>query len=89
MGNWVLGLAGTNEQCQMQNYYPYFCYTIGQGKAITIPALKACITAIPRQTPFLIRADKDIPLQGFVEVLDLLKTAGFRKVSLQTEWMGR
>ena len=36
MGNWVLGLAGTNEQCQMQNYYPYFCYTIGQGKAITM-----------------------------------------------------
>jgi biopolymer transport protein ExbD len=60
-----------------------------QGKAVTLPDLKACITAIPRQTPFVIRADKDIPLQGFVEVLDLIKTAGFRKVSLQTEWMGQ
>ena len=60
-----------------------------QGKAVTLPDLKACITAIPRQTPFVISADKDIPLQGFVEVLDLIKTAGFRKVSLQTEWMGQ
>lgn len=60
-----------------------------QGKAITFTALKAHITAIPRQTPFLIRADKDIPLQSFVEVLDLIKTTGFRRVSLQTEWLGR
>lgn len=60
-----------------------------QGKAITLPDLKARITAIPRQTPFVIKADKDIPLQGFVEILDLIKTAGFRKVSLQTEWTGQ
>ncbi|MBU2054729.1 MAG: biopolymer transporter ExbD [Proteobacteria bacterium] len=60
-----------------------------QGKAITLPDLKARITAIPRQTPFVIKADKDIPLQGFVEVLDLIKTVGFRKVSLQTEWTGQ
>jgi biopolymer transport protein ExbD len=60
-----------------------------QGKAITLSALKTHITAIPRQTPFLIRADKDIPLQIFVEVLDLIKTTGFRRVSLQTEWLGR
>jgi len=57
-----------------------------QGKAVTLPDLKSYIIVIPRQTPFVIRADKDIPLQGFVEVLDLIKTAGFRKVSLQTEW---
>jgi len=60
-----------------------------KGKAVTLPDLKACIPAIPRQTPFVIRADKDIPLRGFVEILDLLKTAGFRKVSLQTEWIGQ
>jgi biopolymer transport protein ExbD len=58
-----------------------------QGKAITLPALKAQIVSMPKETPFLVRADKDIHLQGFVEVLDLIKTAGFRKVSLQTEWL--
>ncbi len=60
-----------------------------QGNVITLPALKARIAAIPRQTPILIRADKDIPLQVFVEVLDLIKTEGFRRVSLQTEWLGQ
>jgi biopolymer transport protein ExbD len=60
-----------------------------QGKAITLRDLKTLIVGIPKETPFLIRADKDIHLQGFVEVLDLVKTAGFKKVSLQTEWVGQ
>jgi biopolymer transport protein ExbD len=60
-----------------------------QGKNISLPAFKARIAEIPRQTPFLIRADKDIPLQSFVEVLDLVKTTGFKRVSLQTEWIGK
>lgn len=60
-----------------------------QGKAITLSDLKALFVGIPKETPFLIRADKDIHLQGFVEVLDLIKTAGFKKVSLQTEWVGK
>jgi len=60
-----------------------------QGKPITLPVLKARIATIPKETPFLIRADKDIHLQGFVEVLDLIKATGFRKVSLQTEWLGQ
>jgi biopolymer transport protein ExbD len=60
-----------------------------EGKTIALPTLKARIVSLPKETPFLIRADKDIHLQGFVEVLDLIKTAGFRKVSLQTEWLGQ
>lgn len=60
-----------------------------QGKAITLDVLKTHIASMPKETPFLIRADKDIHLQGFVEVLDLIKAAGFRKVSLQTEWWGQ
>jgi len=60
-----------------------------QGTAITLPVFKARIESMPKETPFLIRADKDIHLQGFVDVLDLIKTAGFRKVSLQTEWWGQ
>lgn len=60
-----------------------------QGKAITLCDFKALIVGIPKENPFLIRADKDIHLQGFVEVLDLVKTVGFKKVSLQTEWVGQ
>ena len=32
-----------------------------------------------------IRADKDIPLSLFVEVMDTIKGMGFTKLSLQTE----
>jgi biopolymer transport protein ExbD len=51
------------------------------------PDLKALIISMPKETPFLISTDKDIHLQGFIEVLDLIKTAGFRKVSLHREWL--
>jgi biopolymer transport protein ExbD len=38
-----------------------------------------------RSTPVLIRADRKIALQTFVDVLDVVKTEGFTRVSLQTE----
>jgi len=38
-----------------------------------------------RQTPLLIRADKAVALQSFVNVLDIVKGLGFTKMSLQTE----
>jgi biopolymer transport protein ExbD len=50
-------------------------------------ALKEKLRQIPRTVPFLIRADRRIPLQRFVEVLDALKGLGFSKVSVQTEWV--
>ena len=56
-----------------------------QGKPVTLSGFKGELRGVPRETPFLIRADRDIALQRFVEVLDLIKAAGFRKVSLQTE----
>jgi len=40
---------------------------------------------IKRSQPILIRADKSIDLQVFVDVMDIVKGLGFRKVSLQTE----
>jgi biopolymer transport protein ExbD len=57
-----------------------------QGKLVDFSLLRSSIASMPRETPFLIRADKDIALQVFVEVLDLMKSMGFSKVSLQTEW---
>lgn len=37
------------------------------------------------ETPILIQADKAIALQLFVDVLDVVKQAGFKRISLQTE----
>jgi biopolymer transport protein ExbD len=55
------------------------------GQPKTIAALLAEIRPLDRSTPFLIRADRDLALQSFVDVLDAVKNSGFRQVSLQTE----
>jgi len=60
-----------------------------QGRPVNMRELKTSIGSVPRQTPILIKADKDIHLHGFIEVLDLVKTEGFKKVSVQTEWVGK
>jgi len=54
-------------------------------KAVTLPSLKASFSTLDRATPILIRADKTLALQAFVDVLDIVKSLGFKKVSLQTE----
>jgi len=56
-----------------------------QGRLVDLISLKSLLSNVSRDTPFLIRADRNIPLQNFVEVLDVVKTMGFRRVSLQTE----
>lgn len=60
-----------------------------QGKPVDLPGLTRELTNMPKETPFLIRADRNLPLQTFIEVLDTVKTMGFKKVSLQTEEKGR
>lgn len=54
-------------------------------KPSNLQALRVSMTTVDRQTPILIRADKNLKLQEFVDVLDLLKSMGFKAVSLQTE----
>jgi biopolymer transport protein ExbD len=56
-----------------------------QGKQVTLPDLRQKVVSVPRDASFLIRADRNIPLQNFVEVIDVIKTLGFKKISLQTE----
>jgi biopolymer transport protein ExbD len=56
-----------------------------QGTAVDLLRLKGELGDMPKDTPFLIRADRSLPLQNFVEVLDVVKTMGFKRVSLQTE----
>ena len=47
--------------------------------------LEKRLLAYTTQTPVLIRADAELPLQGFVTVMDKVKTLGFKKLNLQTE----
>jgi len=60
-----------------------------QGAAVDLYGFGRAIGKLPRDTAFLIKADRNLKLQSFVEVLDLLKTAGFARVSVQTQWKGR
>jgi biopolymer transport protein ExbD len=55
------------------------------GRLVTLQSLLDTMRPLDRSTPFLIRADRDLALQNFVDVLDTVKNAGFRQVSLQTE----
>jgi len=48
-------------------------------------SLRQTLVSMDRDHPILIRADRTIQLQKFVEVLDIVKGLGFKKVSLQTE----
>ena len=52
---------------------------------LSLPDLKGYIRQYNRQTPVLIRADREIRLQVFVDVIDIVKDAEFRNISLQTE----
>lgn len=59
------------------------------GKRSDAADLKNVIRDVPKTVPFLIRADKNIPLQGFIEIVDVIKSAGFTRVSVQTEELRR
>ena len=49
--------------------------------------LQQSLAQLYRSQQILIRADRDIALQIFVNVMDIVKGLGFSKVSLQTESM--
>ncbi len=52
---------------------------------VSLENLKKHLLPIGRDVPILIRADRFLTLQVFVDVIDAVKNQGFRKVSLQTE----
>ena len=56
-----------------------------QGTRVELAALGARLARLDKSTPVLLRADKDVALQRFIAVADLLKTAGFSKVAVQTQ----
>jgi biopolymer transport protein ExbD len=55
------------------------------GRAVTAQSLKALLAPMARDTGFVIRADRDITLQRFIDVADLLKQLSFKKVAVQTK----
>jgi biopolymer transport protein ExbD len=46
--------------------------------------LETRLHALPADTSFLIRADRDLPFQKFIDVADVLKRLNFTKVAVQT-----
>jgi biopolymer transport protein ExbD len=55
------------------------------GRPVSAAELKGGLNSRERTTAILIRADRNINLQVFVDVLDAVKSMGFKTVSLQTE----
>lgn len=56
-----------------------------QGQAVDNGQLKHRLSALDKDTAFVLRADKAVQLQQFIDVADLLKQSGFAKVAVQTE----
>ena len=54
-------------------------------RPVSLEGLRSSMKPLEKNVPILIRADRDISLQIFVEVLDTVKGLGFKRVSLQTE----
>ncbi|MBU2260479.1 MAG: biopolymer transporter ExbD, partial [Proteobacteria bacterium] len=52
---------------------------------VALEGLSAAIDRLDRETPLVVRADCNIRLQVFIDVLDLLNGRGFKKVTVQTE----
>lgn len=56
-----------------------------QGQACDREALRTALAQESRQRPLLIRADRAVLLQSFVDVLGTIRELGFTTMSLQTE----
>jgi biopolymer transport protein ExbD len=54
-------------------------------RVVSLEELGMLIKDIDRETPMIIRADRSVKLQVFVDVLDLLNSREFKKVAIQTE----
>jgi biopolymer transport protein ExbD len=55
------------------------------GTTMNLEELHQALSEADRETPVLVRADKSLPLQRFVDVFAAIKQMGFGQLSLQTE----
>ncbi|GAB6126925.1 ExbD/TolR family protein [Humidesulfovibrio idahonensis] len=56
-----------------------------EDKAITPAELQSRLAGLAGDTPFLVRADRDVQLQRFIDVADVLKQLNFKRVAIQVE----
>lgn len=56
-----------------------------EGEFRSLTDLETILMTRDRKTPVIIRADKNLTLQVFVDVMSVIKNLKFAKVSLQTE----
>jgi len=54
------------------------------GVGLSLDALRDRLSSLPPDTSFLIRADRTIAFQNFIDVADLLERLHFVKVTVQT-----
>lgn len=59
-----------------------------EGSALGKKELEQRLKDLPKETNFVIRADKTIPFQAFIDVADVLKRGGFAKVGVETQSVG-
>lgn len=59
-----------------------------EGSPLGRHELEQRLNELPKDTNFVIRADKAIPFQAFIDVADALKRGGFTKVGVQTQSAG-
>lgn len=52
---------------------------------VSLQTLKETMGPVNRSVPVLIRADRYVALQTFVDIFDVLKSLGFGRVSLHTQ----
>ncbi|ACB96624.1 ExbD/TolR family protein [Beijerinckia indica] len=63
--------------------------TYFDGKPVSKDEIKSQLGGMPPDTSFLIRADRNVTFQNFIDVADLLKRLNFNKVAVQTESVSR
>jgi len=56
-----------------------------EGTAVSRDELESRLGTLTSDTSFLIRADRALPFQKFVDVADMLKRMKFTKVAIQTQ----
>jgi len=56
-----------------------------EGNAVSAEQLQSQIANLKSDTSFLLRADKKVQLQRFVDVADVLKQLHFKRVAVQVE----
>ncbi len=59
------------------------------GQSLSKDGFENQLRSLPPDTSFLIRADRNLAFQGFVDVADILKRLNFNKVALQTQSVSR